>query len=106
MDGVQYRQPLNYHVDCKGSASAGMELMLTIKGDVAAFDTTKSSLQSSVQGLAIRILQNGSPMVINQKYKVTPTAMPTLEAVPVKQNGVTLKEGPFEAVANLIAEYQ
>lgn len=106
VDGVRYRQPLNYHITCRGNPTAGMGLVLSLKGDMAAFDTTNTSLQSSVPGLAIRILQNGSPMVINQKYKVTPLALPKLEAVPVKQNGVTLKEGPFEAVANLIAEYQ
>lgn len=106
IDGVRYRKPLNYKMTCKSSPSSGMELLLTLKGDMATFDTTKAAVQSTVKGLAIRILQNGSPMVINQKYKVTPTAMPTLEAVPVKQDGVTLKEGPFEATANLIAEYQ
>ncbi len=106
VDGVQYRQPLNYHISCDNSKPAKTGLVLTLKGDIASFDTSKAALQTSVKGLGIRILQNGSPMVINQPIKVTPTALPALEAVLVKQSDVTLQEGPFDAVATLMAEYQ
>jgi len=104
VEGMRYRQPLNYHITCYNSQPAG--LVLTLKGDIANFDASKAALQTSVKGLAIRILQNGSPMVINQPIQVTPTAPPTLEAVLVKQSGVTLKEGPFEVIATLLADYQ
>ncbi|WP_426766912.1 fimbrial protein [Erwinia aphidicola] len=106
VDGVQYRQPLNYHISCDNSKPAKTGLVLTLKGDIASFDTSKAALQTSVKGLGIRILQNGSPMVINQPIKVTPTALPALEAVLVKQSDVTLQEGPFDAVATLMADYQ
>ena len=103
---MRYRQPLNYHISCDNSKPAGTGLVLTLKGDIASFDASKAALQTSVKGLAIRILQNGSPMVINQPIKVISTALPALEAVLVKQSGVTLKEGPFESTATLLADYQ
>lgn len=106
IDGVHYRQPLSYRITCNNAKPAGTGLVLTLKGDIAAFDATQAALQTSVEGLAIRILQNGSPMVINQPLKVTQDALPTLEAVPVKQPGVPLQEGPFEAIATLLADYQ
>lgn len=106
VEGMRYRQPLNYHISCDNSKPAGTGLVLTLIGDIASFDPSKAALQTSVKGLAIRILQNGSPMVINQPIKVISTALPALEAVLVKQSGVTLKEGPFESTATLLADYQ
>lgn len=106
VDGIHYRQPLNYRITCNNAKPAGTGLVLTLKGDVASFDTTQAALQTSVEGLAIRILQNGSPMVINQPIRVTQDALPTLEAVPVKQSGITLQVGPFEVIATLLADYQ
>jgi len=106
VDGVHYRQPLNYRITCNNDKPAGTGLNLTMRGEIASFDASKAALQTSVKGLGIRILQNGSPMVINQPIKVTPTALPALEAVLVKQSDVTLQEGPFDAVATLMADYQ
>ncbi|WP_338501940.1 fimbrial protein [Erwinia aphidicola] len=106
VEGMRYRQPLNYHITCYKSQPAGTGLVLTLKGDIASFDASKAALQTSVKGLAIRILQNGSPMVINQPIKVISTALPALEAVLVKQSGVPLKEGQFESTATLLADYQ
>ena len=106
IDGLNYRQPMNYAIKCSTGNVNGLALKLTIKGTAASFDSSNAALQTNVDGLGIRLYQNGTPFVLNQPLTITKNAPPTLEAVPVKQSGVALKEGAFEATATLLAEYE
>lgn len=106
IDGTHYRQPMNYVIKCQTGNVSGLALKLTLKGTGAGFDTSNAALATNTDGLGIRIYQNGTPFVLNQPLTITKDAPPLLEAVPVKASGVTLKEGPFEATATLLAEYE
>ncbi len=103
VDGDNYRQPVNYRISCRPDAGTWY-LTLTVVGTAASYDA--AAIKSNVEDLAIRLLQNGRLFTLNQPLPVTLNAPPTLEAVPVKRPGATLKEGAFEATATLLAVYQ
>jgi len=103
VDGVNNRIPLNYQITCKDSGS-GWALALSLGGSVAGFDST--ALQTDKAGLGIRIYQNDKPFTPNSTLKISLSSLPRLEAVPVRQAGVALTEGAFEAWATLRADYQ
>lgn len=103
VNGVNYLQPINYHITCDPSANA-WDMTLEIIGTPADYD--KAAVTSDVNDLAIQIKQNGIPFELNKPIPIRLTSPPTLEAVPVKRPGAMLKEGPFEATATLKAVYQ
>lgn len=103
VDGVNYRKPVNYRINC-GSNAGAWNMTLTVIGTAADYDA--AALASNVDDLAIRLLQNGQRFILNQPLPIKLNAVPTLEAVPVKRPGATLKEGAFEATATLLAVYQ
>lgn len=106
IDGVNYRQPMNYLIKCATGSVKGLALKLTMKGTAADFDSTKAALKTNVEGLGIRLYHDGSPFVLNEALTIDKDAPPKLEAVPVKKAGATLQEGAFEATATLLAEYE
>ncbi|AOE97959.1 fimbrial protein [Serratia marcescens] len=103
VDGVNYLQPVNYRVSCTPGASA-WSMTLEVVGTPADYD--EAAIASNVEDLAVRLLQNGKRLILNQPIAVRLDALPTLEAVPVKRPGATLREGAFEATATLLAVYQ
>lgn len=104
VDGVNYRQPVNYQITCGKSAGRSWALMLSLNGNAAGFD--KEALLTDKSTLGIRVYQNDKPFTPNSTLKIDPGSPPRLEAVPVKQVGATLTEGAFEAWATLRADYQ
>lgn len=103
VDGVNYRKPVNYTIECAGS-TLPWEMLLTVKGTATSFDP--AAVQSSVADLGIHILQDGKAFNLNTPMVISPSAPPVLEAVPVKSLGSTLSSGSFNAAATLLAEYQ
>jgi type 1 fimbria pilin len=103
IDGSQYRQTINYQVQCEDSAIPA-DLMLTVVGTTMSGDPT--AIQSDKTGLGIRILRNGVPMMLGQRFSVDKEALPRLEAVPIAAADEDLTEGAFIATASLLAEYQ
>lgn len=103
VDGVNYRIPVNYQITCEGEES-GFALSLSLSGAATTFDT--QALQSDQPDLGIRIYQNDKPFTPNSTLSIDLSTPPRLEAVPVKRDGATLKEGTFEALATLHASYQ
>ncbi|HGE8278993.1 pilus assembly protein [Serratia marcescens] len=103
VDGVNYLQPMNYQVNCDPNAQA-WAITLEIVGVSADYD--RAAVVTGVKDLAIQIKQNGVPFELNKPIPIQLTNLPHLEAVPVKRQGATLKEGPFEATATLKAVYQ
>ncbi|WP_447873271.1 fimbrial protein [Serratia fonticola] len=104
VDGVNYRQMLNYQITCDNTVSGHWVLTLSLSGSTAGFDN--EALLTDKTGLGIRVYQNDKPFTPNSTLGINLINPPRLEAVPVKQGGATLTEGPFEAWATLRAEYQ
>ncbi|WP_248945094.1 fimbrial protein [Serratia silvae] len=103
VDGVNYRQRLNYQITCEETASNSV-LTLSLSGGATGFDS--EALRTDKAGLGIRVYQNDQPFTPNSSLKIDQTNLPRLEAVPVKNAGATLTEGAFEAWATLRADYQ
>lgn len=102
IDGNNYRQKINYTIECYSDPSAAM-LLLTVTGKVMSGD--KSAIQSSKPGLGIRLLENNRHIHIGQGWVINTSTPPLLEAVPVADAKIQLVEGDFVASASLMAEY-
>ncbi|RTF42515.1 fimbrial protein [Serratia marcescens] len=104
VDGVNYRQGLNYQITCDNAGSGNWALTLSLSGSSTGFD--KEALLTDKANLGIRVYQNDQPFTPNSTLKIDLANPPHLEAVPVKNAGATLTEGAFEAWATLRADYQ
>ncbi|MHC8339464.1 fimbrial protein [Pseudomonas sp. HLT2-19-2] len=103
LDGVNYRQTINYKIHCDVS-QLEWSLSLKISGDATTFNP--AALQTSVAGLGIEMLQDGKPLALNKALAIDPNHPPALQAVPVKDPAVELAATAFEVTATLTAEYQ
>ncbi|MFK8256354.1 fimbrial protein [Erwinia sp. AnSW2-5] len=103
VDGVNYRQKLNYQISCETNHN-DWQLTLSLSGNVATFDSV--ALKTDKDDLGIRIYQGDKPVAPNSTLEIDLANPPLLEAVPVKRTGATLTEGAFEAWATLRADYQ
>ncbi|MTH44964.1 fimbrial protein [Intestinirhabdus alba] len=104
VDGRRYIQPVEYHLICyPDSPRSGLNIVMTTTAP-AAFDA--SAVQSSVDGLAIRVLVEGEPITFGKPIAVSVDHPPVMQAVPVKAAGVALEEGLFSATATLQVIYQ
>lgn len=104
VDGVNYRQVLNYQLSCQNTGSSSWELTLSLSGATAGFDN--QALLTNKENLGIRLYQNDQPFTPGSTLNIDLTNPPRLAAVPVKREGATLTEGTFEAWATLRADYQ
>lgn len=104
VDGVNYRQLMNYQITCEGAGSGNWALTLSLSGSSTGFDN--EALSTNKTDLGIRVYQNDQPFTPNSTLKIDLANPPRLEAVPVKSAGATLTEGAFEAWATLRADYQ
>ncbi|MER2978037.1 MULTISPECIES: fimbrial protein [Serratia] len=102
IDGSYKKQPVVYSVECKNAPNNAMKLQ--IQGNSAGFDN--EVLQTNKDGLGVALLRNGNRQPINSWINFTYPTKPTLEAVPVKQAGATLRGGDFSAGATMKVEYQ
>jgi type 1 fimbria pilin len=104
VDGVNYRQMMNYQITCDNAGSGSWALTLSLTGAAAGFD--EQALQTNKTDLGIRIYQNDKPFTPGSTLDIDISNPPRLEAVPVKREGATLTEGAFESWATLRADYQ
>uniref|UniRef100_A0A8H9YNN4 Fimbrial protein n=1 Tax=Pseudomonas tritici TaxID=2745518 RepID=A0A8H9YNN4_9PSED len=104
IDGNNYKQPVNYTVECEAGYSAN-SLAITVDTTVpTAFDG--SAVNTDKTGLGIRILVEGQPVTFAQRRAVVnPASPPKIEAVPVQDPAVKLEVGAFEATMTLRADY-
>jgi len=106
VNGVNSRSQLIYTVRCEATAPFGKTLNLRLDTTTPAiFDPTKSSIQTTLEGLAIQIYQDNQPMVLGKPVLINLTSPPVLEAVPIKDPNIKLRGGAFEAAGTLVAEY-
>lgn len=104
IDGNNYKQPVNYTLDCEAGYTAGGLAIVVDTTAPAAFDS--SAVKTDKTGLGIRILVSGQPATFAQRVAVNdPTSPPTIQAVPVQDPAITLTAGAFEATLTLRADY-
>ncbi|MGQ4695432.1 fimbrial protein [Enterobacter asburiae] len=104
IDGNNYKQPVNYSVDCDAGYSANNLAIMVDTATPAAFDA--SAVMTNKTGLGIRILIDGVAANFAKRVALTnPASPPKIEAVPVQDTAVTLTEGAFEATMTLRADY-
>ncbi|CDG15004.1 fimbrial protein [Serratia marcescens subsp. marcescens Db11] len=105
IDSKEYRQPVNYELDCKGQTKNAMKLQ--IKGDGVVYDGS-TVLRTSRDGLGIAFEQQqaGKRLPINSWVNFNYPNLIALYAVPVKKSGTDLKTGEFTASAMLYVDYQ
>lgn len=103
VDGVNYRQVINYHITCESGHAGAWAMTLSLEGNAASFDG--NALLTNKDNLGIRVYQNDTPFVPGSSLDIDWAKPPRLEAVPVKKAGSTLIEGAFDAWATLRADY-
>lgn len=106
IDGEQFRKLIPYQITCPGAGTdTSWRMRLTLKGNPTAFEP--KALQSSVPDLGIKIMLGGAELIpdLPRYIQVIPTAVPLLEAVPVKLAGSDLPSVDFTASALLLAEF-
>ncbi|ELY3087888.1 fimbrial protein [Klebsiella aerogenes] len=107
IDGVNYRQPVEYSLNCDiTSPQDGLSVELSTTNPTA-YDT--SAVNTDITGLGIRLLVEGVPAVFDTPMPVDLQGSqlpPHIEAVPVKAPDASLTEGPFNATVTLKVVYQ
>lgn len=106
IDGEHYRKSIPYQINCPGAdTGSSWRMSLTLKGNPAVFEP--KALRSSVADLGIRVLLGGAELIPNvpRYIQIIPSAVPLLEAVPVKLTDSDLPSIDFTASALLLAEF-
>lgn len=103
VNGVNYMKTIDYIIDCDPGVNP-WEMRWTVNGIATSYDD--AAVQTNIDGLGIRLLQNGQPFTLNTPVVVARGSKLILQAVPVQKPGVTLSEGAFAATATLLAEFQ
>jgi type 1 fimbria pilin len=104
VDGINYRQAIDYQISCSSPGVLPWKMTLTLRGIATSFD--KAAVQTDNDYLGIRLYQDGAPFILNSSIKIDPDHPPRLEAVPIAEPGQVLTEGAFSATATLQADYQ
>lgn len=102
IDGVRYRQPIDYQASCENMPSN--LLTLTLIGQPAAF--SPNDLTTSVDGLAMAFHANAQPLPVGQALNFTYPDFPKLEVTPIKDTAVELPGREFVASATIEIAYQ
>ncbi|ALX77189.1 fimbrial protein [Cronobacter malonaticus] len=104
IDGNNYKQPINYTIDCDAGYTANNLAIVVDTTNPALFDS--AAVMTDKTGLGIRILVDSQPVTFSQHVAViNPASPPKIEAVPVQDQSITLTEGAFEATMTLRADY-
>lgn len=103
VDGVNYKQNINYNLECVDASSA-VALKVLIVGTGASFDS--SVLQTTQENLGVKILSNDQPYGINTWLNFSSDSQPILTAVPIKSIDGSLSAGEFTAGATMTVDYQ
>lgn len=100
LDGVRYREPIQYRLVCSGLGT----VKLSVQGNPVSFDS--AAVQTDKTGLGIRLELAGNAFALNTPVVVDPVNPPTLTAVPVANPAQKPGPGAFTARATLLAEYE
>ncbi|HHQ6539701.1 TPA: fimbrial protein [Serratia fonticola] len=106
IDGSNYKRPVPLSLTCTNLAKNG--LRMTLQGDATTF-TSSGALKTSNGKLGVAFYVNNTRQAINQPLNMSYTALPTLEAAPVKDTAASYRDtdgGYFSALATLKVDYQ
>lgn len=103
IDGNNYREPINYQITCTPGTVKPDMAMVIMATDMPSDNT---AIQTDNYFLGIRLLQNTTPVILNQEIIFDPASPPVLEAVPVTSDQSALTEGRFFASATIKVEYR
>ncbi|MGL5385888.1 MAG: fimbrial protein [Enterobacterales bacterium] len=101
VDGINYRQPVPYKLDCTGSSNNALKMK--IQGMDAGFG---GALQTTSTNLGIILSTDSKKMPVNSWLNFNLPDTPTLFATLDKRPGTTLKAEPFTATATMVVDYQ
>jgi type 1 fimbria pilin len=102
VDGSNYREKVLFTLDCSEALSSKQKVR--ISGTTTGFDS--QALATSQNGLAIAIYNGATRYTPGEWVNFTDPDLPKFEAVPVKEDGVTLSGGAFNTLASLVVDYQ
>ncbi|MGF6267681.1 hypothetical protein [Lelliottia nimipressuralis] len=100
IDGVNYKMPVPLEITCgefNGSPVTGIQL--SFKRNESSFDN--AGVQSSVDGLAIKIALNDQPVVFDNNYDIDYQNLPKITAVPILDPDIEVQPQSFNAVMNI-----
>lgn len=101
-----YREKVPLTLTC-GESSLAWQLVLTVTGNAAGFDTERATVVTAEQAdLGVKLYVAGEPFELDTPLKVNGSTLPEIEAVLVQRDEAVLEEGTFTAQATLRAEYQ
>ena len=103
IDGVNYMQPVDYHLECEENRH-DWTLQLKVSGSPSDLDS--AAIATNLTDLAIYLQLDNSPLTLNEWYPISAEAPPKMTAVPIKRAGSTLPAEAFDATATLQVEYQ
>lgn len=109
VNGENYLQTVGYSLSCSGRLSDFLKLQ--IQGNAIVVNG-ESVLQTDVPGLGIRLQTASDKTLIAPgsntwlPFQYTGSNGPEIQAIPVKNNGLTLTGGAFNAGATLVVDYQ
>lgn len=102
IDGVRYRQPVDYQATCENMPHP--LLTLSLIGTPSEFN--HDYLTTSIDGLAVSFHANGQSLPLGQTLNFTFPDFPKLEATPIKDAAVELPGREFVTSATLEIAYQ
>ena len=105
LDGVNYRVPINYSIDCEPGVNNALQL--SIQGYDAGFGN--GVLKTNVTNLGIKITygeKGSTSLPLGATLPFSYPKLPQLYATPVKRTGATLTGQPFSASATLYISIQ
>ncbi|CAI1948860.1 MULTISPECIES: fimbrial protein [Serratia] len=103
VDGMNYRKPINYTLDCRGATKNSMKLK--IQGTPASFNGDVLATTER-RNLGILLWGTNQLLKFNDWINFQYPNMPVLMVSPVKQQGTELTTGTFSASATMLVEYQ
>lgn len=105
IDSGIYKSSIDYRLNCGGdqldATSTAYLTFQTSEPDLA--DT--AAFKTSVDGLLVKVLKDGQPMILNTRLPVDLLTPPKLEALLIVEKGKKLTASPFNATGTLLAEY-
>lgn len=99
----QYILDIKYTLDC-GNATDINTVYMKIQAISEPWDD--KAINTSADGLGVRILSDGTSMELNKDIKINIANQPVLQAQLVQKPDTTLSEQSFSAVGSLLVEYE
>lgn len=98
-----YLQDLDYTLNCNGITATSK---LSISIDAITESWNSKAIATSVEGLGVQVLYNGSPMNLNVAVDIDdPSSPPMLQVLLIKDSDAILSEQAFTATGTFVAEY-